>query len=244
MIAKTLSPTHSTPASSALETPEGEIEDALGKRVGRIAERENDRIAAFKSPGDFLDLAVARRLEHRARALCHIARALRLSVSGLGVVSGARLRRSFPRGFAHCRGGARLRGWRVKGSERAFCRRARRTGRDAHMRGRGRGRGMLARRLRLARRRLDSEFSPSERVGREAAAATAAEPSGVIVGAASCRPWFAHRDTGCAPVVMRRALDVGVLDEPSPREWARTSMMDTRFEMVEFERALRVVTRA
>lgn len=217
----------------------------LESESGVLRERENDRIAAFKSPGDFLDLAVARRLEHRARALCHIARALRLSVSGLGVVSGARLRRSFPRGFAHCRGGARLRGLACEGSERAFCRRARRTGRDAHMRGRGRGRGMLARRLRLARRRLEQRVQPFG-AGRTR---SGCRNGGRALrrhrpGAASCRPWFAHRDTGCAPVVMRRALDVGVLDEPSPREWARTSMMDTRFEMVEFERALRVVTRA
>lgn len=90
----------------------------------------------------------------------------------------------------------------------------------------------------------NSEFNPSERVGREAAAATAAEPLASSSGAASCRPWFAHRDTGCAPVVMRRAAGEEVLDEPSPREWARTSLMDTRFEMVEFERALRVVTGA
>ena len=90
----------------------------------------------------------------------------------------------------------------------------------------------------------NSEFSPSERVGREAAAATAAEPSGVIVGGSELSTVVRSPRYGVCAVVMRRAADEEVLDEPSPREWARTSLMDTMFEMVEFERALRVVTGA
>ena len=90
----------------------------------------------------------------------------------------------------------------------------------------------------------NSEFNPSERVGREAAAAIDADPSGVIVGGSELSTVVRSPRYGVCAVVMRRALDEDALGVLAPWACARTSFMDTRFEIVEVDRALRVVTGA
>ena len=75
-------------------------------------------------------------------------------------------------------------------------------------------------------------------------AAIDADPSGVIVGGSELSTVVRSPRYGVCAVVIRRALDEDALGVLAPWACARTSFMDTRFEIVEVDRALRVVTGA